>query len=161
MELSDIVGLIGFIGVCFAAASMGSIFRPGKWYEQLSKPSWRPPNWLFAPVWTTLYLAMAASGWLVWRMTGFTGAGGPLAVFFIQLVLNTAWTPIFFGLRRVGLAFVEIIALWLAIVATIILFRSVNELAAWLLVPYLAWVSFAAALNYSIWRLNRKPGHAS
>jgi benzodiazapine receptor len=154
MSLSGIISLIGFVGACFVAASMGAIFPPGSWYERLAKPSWRPPNWLFAPVWTILYLTIAVSGWLVWRRAGFAGAAFPLAIFALQLVLNAAWTPIFFGLHRPGAAFVEIAVLWASITATIVLFFPIDAFSAWLLVPYLAWVSFAAALNFAIWRLN-------
>jgi len=158
MTLSEIVSLIGFVGACFAAASMGTIFRPGEWYERLAKPSWRPPNWLFAPVWTVLYLAIAVSGWLIWRKAGMAGAALPLIIYLLQLVLNAAWTPIFFGLHRLGAAFVEIVLLWASIAATIVFFQPIDALAAWLLVPYLAWVSFAATLNFAIWRLNPEAG---
>src|SRR5690606_27482683 len=118
--------------------------------------SWRPPDWLFAPVWTALYLAIAVSGWLVWREAGIAGAALPLGVYALQLLLNAAWTPIFFGLKRPDLALAEIVLLWGAIAATIVLFASVSATAAWLLVPYLAWVSFATALNGSVWLRNRE-----
>lgn len=157
MDMFSIIVLIGFVSACFLAATTGAVFRPGDWYERLAKPSWRPPNWLFAPVWTILYLTIAVSGWLVWRKSGFAGAALPLAIYLVQLVLNAAWTPIFFGLRRPDLAFIEIVMLWLSIVATIAAFHPVNAAAAWLLVPYLAWVTFAAALNFAVWRLNRGP----
>lgn len=157
MDLTSILGLIGFGAACALAASMGSIFRPGDWYERLDKPAWRPPNWAFAPAWTILYLMIAVSGWLVWRRHGFAGATLPLAIYAMQLLLNMAWTPIFFGLRRPGFAFAEILLLWLAIVATIVSFAPLHA-AAWLLVPYLAWVTFAAALNFSVWRRNRSCG---
>jgi len=146
--------LLAFVAVCLLAALTGAVFRPGTWYDLLAKPSWRPPNWLFAPVWTVLYLMIAVSGWLVWRETGVAGAKLPLTVYAIQLVLNAAWTPIFFGLHRPDLAFFEIVLIWLSIVATIALFYPVHAGAAWLLVPYLGWVTFAAALNFAIWSLN-------
>lgn len=155
MTLGSLAGLVGFIAACALAASMGVLFRPGTWYEQLDKPSWRPPNRAFAPTWTVLYLMIAVSGWLVWREAGFAGAAQPLAVYFLQLALNAAWTPIFFGLHRIGLALFEIVLLWLAIVATVVLFHPLHAAAAWLLVPYLAWVSFAVALTFAIWRRNR------
>ena len=123
---------------------------------RLDKPRWRPPDRLFAPVWTLLYATIALSGWLVWRETGFAGAAVPLTAYSIQLVLNAAWSPIF-GLRRPDLAAIEIALLWATIVATILLFHPVSPVAAGLLIPYLAWVSFAAALNLSIWRRNRAP----
>ena len=125
-----------------------------RWYERLVKPRWRPPNWLFAPIWTVLYLTIAVSGWLVWREAGFAGVALPLAIFALQLVLNAAWTPLFFGLHRPDLAFLEIMVLWVSILATIVLFYPIHSGAALLLVPYLAWVSFAAALNFAVWRLN-------
>ena len=154
MNTASILVLIGFSGACVLAASTGAAFPPGEWYEHLVKPSWRPPNWLFAPAWTILYLAIAVSGWLVWRDFGFAAAAPPLAVYGLQLGLNAAGTPIFFGLHRPDLAFFEIVLLWLSIIATIALFHPLNAGAAWLLVPYLAWVTFAVALNLAIWRMN-------
>jgi tryptophan-rich sensory protein len=149
--------LIPFAASCFVAAAMGAIFRPGEWYRRLDKPHWRPPDWLFAPVWAVLYVAIAVSGWLVWREAGIAGAALPLTVYALQLLLNAAWTPIFFGLKRPDLGLAEIGLLWVAIVATIMLFHPVSPTAAWLLVPYLAWVSFASALTHSVWRRNREP----
>ena len=157
MDISSILVLIVFVGASFLAAATGAVFPPGDWYERLAKPAWRPPNWLFAPVWTVIYLTIAVSGWLVWRKSGFAGAALPLTIYLLQLVLNAAWTPIFFGLHRPDLAFLEIVMLWLSILATIITFHSLNAGAAWLLVPYLAWVTFAATLNFGVWRLNRGP----
>jgi len=154
LSIPSILALLGFIGACFLAASTGAAFPPGDWYQRLIKPSWRPPNWLFAPAWTVLYLTIAVSGWLVWREFGFAAAALPLAAYLLQLILNAAWTPIFFGLRRPDLAFFEIVLLWLSIVATIAFFHPLNAGAAWLLLPYLAWVTFAGALNLAIWRLN-------
>jgi len=155
MDISSIIVLSGFIGICFLAAATGAIFRPGDWCERLSKPAWRPPNWVFPPAWTLLYLTIAVSGWLVWRTSGFAGAASPLAIYLVQLILNASWSPIFFGMRRPDLAFIEVVMLWLSIIATIAAFHRVNAVAAWLLLPYLAWVTFAAALNLTIWRLNR------
>ena len=151
MDVSSIIALVGFIAACFAAALAGSFFRPGDWYEGLDKPAWRPPNKVFAPVWTLLYLMIAVSGWLVWRSEGF---GLPLVIYFIQLALNAAWSYLFFGKRRPDLGFYDIVALWIAIVATIALFAGISDWATALLVPYLAWVSFAVALNFAIWRRN-------
>ena len=161
MSAYQSITLLGFIIACFITALTGSIFRPGDWYERLAKPSWRPPNRLFAPVWTVLYFIMAVSGWLVWRKAGFVGAALPLALYFVQLILNAAWSPIFFGLHRPDLGFFDILMLWLSIAATIILFYPIYAIAALLLVPYLAWVSFAAALNFAIWRLNPVPPSVS
>lgn len=152
---TSLLMLIPFAAGCFVAAAMGAVFRPGEWYKRLDKPRWRPPDWLFAPVWTALYLAIAVSGWLVWREAGMSGAALPLGVYATQLLLNAAWTPIFFGLKRPDLAAAGIVMLWVAIVATIVQFYPVSATAAWLLVPYLAWVSFAAALAFSVWRRNR------
>jgi benzodiazapine receptor len=154
MELSSIIGLACFIAACFLAALTGARFRPGAWYERLRKPFWRPPNYLFAPVWTILYFMIAVSGWLIWRQAGFAGAGLSLAVYALQLILNAAWSPIFFGLHRPDLGFVDIVLVWLSIIATIVLFYPIHVGAALLLVPYLTWVTFATALNFAIWRLN-------
>jgi len=154
MDIASLVALLGFIAACILAATTGAVFRPGQWYEQLAKPFWRPPNWLFPPAWAVLYLTIAISGWLVWRVASLSGAVLPLTIYFLQLGLNAAWSPIFFGMRRPDLAFLEILALWAAIVATVIAFYPIHAVAAWLLLPYLAWVTFAAALNFSVWRLN-------
>jgi len=158
MDESFWLGLAGFMAACFLAAMTGAFFRPGQWYERLKKPSWRPPNRLFAPVWTILYVMIAISGWLVWRDAGFAGAALPLGVYFLQLLLNAAWTPLFFGLHRPDLGFVGIVLLWLSIIATIVLFWPIHAGAAALLLPYLAWVTFAAALNLAVWRLNPEAG---
>jgi tryptophan-rich sensory protein len=120
----------------------------------LLKPAWNPPAWVFGPVWTVLYLMMAVAAWLVWRRRGFAGAPWALGLFVLQLALNTLWSAIFFGLRRPGVAAIEILLLWLAILATLIAFAPVSRLAAILLAPYLAWVTFAAVLNFTIWRMN-------
>jgi tryptophan-rich sensory protein len=139
---------------CFVAAAMGGLFMPGEWYASLRKPSWNPPGWIFGPVWTVLYTMMAVAAWMVWRRGGWGKQRTPLLVFLAQLMLNALWTPLFFGLQRPGLAFAEILLLWLAIVVTIVVFNPVSRPAMLLLVPYLAWVSFAAALNFTLWRLN-------
>ena len=149
-----ILGLCGWLLLCFAAASPGAAFMPGEWFAALKKPAWNPPGWVFGPVWTALYAMMAAAAWLVWQRGGWKEQRKPLLIFLAQLALNAVWTPLFFGLHRPGVAFAEIVLLWLAIVATLVAFRPVNRTAAWLLVPYLAWVSFAAVLNGTLWRLN-------
>jgi len=143
-----------FLLACAAAATPGLVLRPGDWYRGLAKPVWRPPNWVFGPVWLVLYLSIAVSGWLVWRQVGIGNATLALSIYAFQLVLNGLWSIIFFGLHRPGLAFAEILCLWLSIVATIAAFHRVDETAAYLLIPYLLWVSFAAALNFRVWRLN-------
>jgi tryptophan-rich sensory protein len=112
------------------------------------------PDWIFGPVWTLLYLMMAVSAWLVWRQAGFAGAKLPRALFAVQLALNSLWSVLFFGLQNPGAAAVEIVLLWLAILATTVSFFRQSKVAGWLMVPYLAWVSFASVLNFAIWRLN-------
>jgi tryptophan-rich sensory protein len=148
------LALGGWLLLCFAAASLGALFGPGEWYAALKKPSWNPPAWLFGPVWSALYTMMAVAAWLVWKRGGFAAQRKPLIIFLAQLALNAAWTPLFFGLHSPGLAFAEMVLLWSAIVATIVVFRPVSRAAMLLLVPYLGWVSFAAVLNFSLWRLN-------
>ncbi|HZH90481.1 MAG TPA: TspO/MBR family protein [Pyrinomonadaceae bacterium] len=151
-------GLALAVGVCFAAAAVASSYTapaiPG-WYASLRKPAWNPPNWLFGPVWTLLYLMMAVAAWLVWRERGFAGAGTALALFSLQLILNALWSVIFFGRRNPALALVEIFFLWAAIFATMLAFWRVSHAAGWLMWPYLLWVTFAGFLNLNIWKLNR------
>ena len=151
------LALGAFVGACFLVAGVGgwltSMGMP-EWYATLRKPSFNPPSWIFGPVWTALYLAMAVAGWLVWREAGLDGGFRALALFFVQLALNLAWSGIFFALRSPGWAMVEIVALWSAILVTMLLFFRHSTLAGWLLVPYLIWVSFAAVLNAAIVRLN-------
>jgi len=149
-----ILGLGGWLVATFTASALGAYFMPGAWYATLKTPSWNPPGWIFGPVWSALYTMMAVAAWLVWQRGGFARQRWPLTLFFVQLLLNAAWTPLFFGLHRLGLAFAEILLLWLAIAATLAAFRAVNRTAGWLLAPYLAWVSFASVLNFTLWRLN-------
>ncbi|MHB2166182.1 TspO/MBR family protein [Alsobacter sp. R-9] len=152
----DYLGLWVFIGLCFVAAMSGAIFPPGAWHRSLAKPSWHPPNWLFGPAWMVLYAMIAVAGWLVWKQAGsFAAASTALTLWGVQLVLNAAWSGIFFGLKRMGWAFVEVLFLWASILATIIAFWPIHTGAALMMVPYLAWVTFAAALNFSMWSLNR------
>jgi tryptophan-rich sensory protein len=155
---SQWIGLAVAVGVCFAAAAVGSIYTtpaiPG-WYASLQKPAWNPPNWVFGPVWTLLYLMMAVAAWLVWRERGFAGATLALAFFSLQLVLNALWSIIFFGWRNPALALVEIFFLWAAIFTTMLAFWRVSHAAGWLMWPYLLWVTFAGFLNLAIWKLNR------
>lgn len=147
-------GLAVWMLVCFAAPALSSATGPGEWYAQLAKPSWNPPGWVFGPVWTTLYAMMAVSAWMVWRRGGWRRQRLPLGLFLSQLALNALWTPLFFGLHRPDLALVAIVALWIGIVVTIVAFARVRRGAAALLGPYLAWVSFASFLNFTLWRLN-------
>jgi len=151
------LSLAGSIALCLAAGGLGSIATSAKiptWYVTLAKPAWNPPNWIFAPVWTTLYILMATAAWMVWTRREQAGARAALGLFGVQLVLNTLWSFLFFGAENPGLAMVEIVVLWIAIAATIWTFREIHSAAAWLLAPYLAWVSFASCLNFAIWRLN-------
>ncbi len=157
MTLSDTLMLLGFFGACFVIASSGAIFKPGDWYENLAKPPWNPPNWLFPPAWAVFFTLIAIAGWLVWRQVGF---GLPLAVYGVHLLLNAGWSAIFFGLKRPDLAFAELVVFWLSILATILVFAPISATAAWLLAPYLAWVTFAGVLNWSIWQRNRVAGFA-
>ena len=152
--LGSILSLLVFVLACGAAATPGIVFRPGDWYQRLDKPSWRPPDRLFGPVWAVLYLTIAVSGWLIWERAEFAGATLALSIFAVQLILNGLWSWIFFGLRRPGLAFAEIVCLWLSILATIAAFYPVDAMAAAILIPYAAWVTFAVALNFRVWRLN-------
>jgi tryptophan-rich sensory protein len=149
-----IFALGGWFALVFTAAAMGGVFMPGEWYAQLQKPEWNPPNWIFGPVWMLLYCLMAVAAWLVWRRGGFRVQRLHLTLFLVQLALNAAWSPLFFGLKNPGLAFANIALLWLAILATLVAFWKARRSAAALLVPYLCWVSFATALNLALWRLN-------
>jgi tryptophan-rich sensory protein len=153
--LRQVLGAAGWLVVVFLAAWVGARFLPDDWYRNLTKPSWNPPNWLFAPVWTLLYILMALAAWLVWRRFGFRGAFGPLSLFAVQLALNAAWTWLFFGRHRPDLALVEIVVFWVVLVTTIFAFWRLLPLAGVILLPYLAWVTFASFLNLTIWRLNR------
>ncbi len=149
-----LVGFILWVTVCFCAAALGSFFLPGQWYASLTKPAWTPPNWLFGPVWTALYLMMAVAAWLVWKEGGFKAHPWPLRLFLVQLALNAAWSPICFGLHNLALSSVEILLLWAAVGITASAFLKVKTTAGWLMVPYVIWVSYAAALNLALWKLN-------
>jgi translocator protein len=138
-----------------AGGAYFTITGVGSWYTQINKPDWNPPSWVFGPVWTTLYVLMGISFFLVWK-SGATPTVKKTAIFFwmAQLVANFFWSFIFFGQQAIGLAFLEILLLWVFILLTIFSFAKISKLAAWLLVPYISWVSFAAILNYTIWKLN-------
>lgn len=146
-----------FLLLCFAVAAAGGAVTAtsvNDWYQTLDKPWFTPPDWLFSPVWTALYLLMAVAGWRVWRRSGFENARGPLLVFGIQLGLNLAWSVLFFGMNLIGAALAEICALLGAVVLTVVLFARQDRLAGALLVPYALWVGYALVLNASIWTLN-------
>jgi translocator protein len=152
--LTSWLALAFWLGLCFTAAWIGSRFSPGEWYLRLSQPALTPPSWVFGPVWTLLYLMMGTAAWLLWQRPGLAKAAWPLGLFVLQLGLNTLWSYLFFGLKNPGLALVEIIALWLAILATFIAFWQHHRPAGLLFLPYLLWVSFAVYLNLQFWRLN-------
>lgn len=154
----SVLGLAAWLVASFVAAGLGATATTtsvGDWYPTLVKPAWTPPSWLFGPVWTLLYTGMAVAAWRVWKEAGRFGAARvPLTFHLVQLLLNGAWSWIFFGMRRPGPAAVEIVFLWLAVFATTWAFARRSRLAGGLMVPYLLWVTFASALNVAIWRLN-------
>ena len=152
MDMTSGLALAGFMLASLAAASSGALFKPDTWYRTLRKPGWTPQPWVFPVVWTPLYVAIAVSGWLAWREAGLFIL--PMAIYLAQLVLNAGWSAVFFGLRRPDLAFGELVLLWLSIAATLLAFAPISGAAAWLLAPYLLWVTIAGALNLSVWRLN-------
>lgn len=151
--LSAIISILiaegaGIIGSVFTASSVKG------WYTTITKPSWNPPSWVFGPVWTTLYLLMGLAAAMVWERKDMPGAHAALWAYGIQLVLNALWTIIFFGLKKPGFAFAEIVVLLAAIIVTTILFWKVSPVSGALMLPYLAWTCFASFLNFSLWRLN-------
>ena len=147
----DWMSFVICLGACIAAGSTGTAFPPGAWYERLDKPGWTPPNWLFPLAWTVLYIAMALAAA---RVALSPQAGPAMALWGLQIALNTLWTPVFFGLRRIGGAVIVIAALLGAVAATTAVFFTIDAVAGWLFVPYLVWVAYAAALNISVWRRN-------
>jgi tryptophan-rich sensory protein len=155
-NLSRLAICVGAVLLASSIGSFATVRAIPRWYAGLAKPSFNPPEWLFGPAWTVLYVLMAVAAWLVWKHgLGPAGVKLALAVFLVQLVLNALWSILFFGLRSPLAGLVEIIFLWLAILATIILFFRVSVPAGVLLLPYIAWISFAALLNAAILRLNR------
>ena len=151
-----ILGLLGWFVVSFAAAATGAVAsaQAGAFYGQLVQPAWAPPSSVFGPVWTVLYALMAIAAWLVWRSGGVAANRNALSLFLLQLALNALWSWLFFAWHLGGWSFAEIVVLWVLVVATLAAFWRVRPLAGALLIPYLLWVSFAAALNYSVWQLN-------
>lgn len=152
-----IISIIISIIIAQAAGLIGSVFTASSvqtWYVNLVKPTWTPPSWLFGPVWITLYVFMGIAAYLIWQSRKMPGAKLALYVYGIQLCLNALWSIIFFGLKNPGFAFVEIIILLIFIIITAALFWRINKIAGVLFLPYIVWVSFAAFLNYAIWRLN-------
>jgi tryptophan-rich sensory protein len=151
-----IAGLVVWLIVSFIAAAIGGAasIQAAPFYTQLVRPAWAPPPSIFGPVWTVLYGMMGIAAWLVWSAGGFRAARSALILFLVQLAFNTLWSWLFFGWQRGALAFADIVLLWALILATLVAFWRIRPLAGALLVPYLLWVSFAAALNYSVWQLN-------
>jgi tryptophan-rich sensory protein len=152
----QVFGLVGWLLTAFAAAAVGGFAsaNAGGFYTELVRPAWAPPGWLFGPVWSALYALMGIAAWLVWRARGFAHARSALFVFLVQLAANALWTWLFFAWQLGAAAFVEILVLWALILLTIGLFWRVSTLAASLLLPYLAWVTFACALTFKTWQLN-------
>jgi benzodiazapine receptor len=142
------------IALClFGGMLSGLATPPGAWYASLQKPDWQPPPWIFGPVWTVLYIMIGVAGWMLWTRRAAPGGRLPLMLFVVQLALNFAWTPVFFGLHAMGAAFAVIAVLWLAIVANVVSAWRVRPAASMLLLPYLAWVGFAAVLNLTLWEM--------
>ena len=160
-QLHSAGGFVVFLVMCLGAQLTGSFLtmpaiRSG-WHAGLEKPFFNPPGWLFGPVWTALFFTMAVAAWMVWRLEPSSPMVKPaLLIFFTQLVFNVLWSAVFFGMRRPGLALVEIVVLWFLILVTVLVFHRVSTRAAWLLIPYLAWILYAAVLNGAIWWMNRE-----
>ena len=155
-SFGQVRGLVGWLLLTFAAAATGAAASASAaaFYQQLARPHWAPPGWVFAPVWSVLYVLMGVAAWLVWRAHGFMRARSALILFVVQLIANALWSWVFFVWHQGGLAFAEVLLLWVLIVGTVVAFWRLNTLAAVLLLPYLAWVTFASALTFSIWKLN-------
>jgi len=153
----DVLGLAAFLLVCLVVSGIGGLVTAtsvGGWYATLNKPVFNPPNWVFGPVWTVLYLAMAVAAWRVWRRAESIGRIRALAVFGIQLGLNLLWSVLFFGFQQIGLTLVDIVLLLTAITLNARLFWHIDRVAGWFFVPYIVWVVYATALNGSLWLLN-------
>lgn len=153
-RLRQFTALLLFAAVVALAAAGGVVTPPGEWYAALDKPPLTPPSWLFAPVWTALYLGVAVAGWLIWRRAGLAGGLPALSPWLAQLGANGLWSILFFGLQSPGLALIDLVLLWALILLTMLRFKRVSAPATWLMAPYLAWVSFAGYLNAAIWWLN-------
>jgi benzodiazapine receptor len=155
-QSSRLMALIGWLALSFAAAATGAVasMDAGAFYAELQKPGWAPPASVFGPVWSALYALMGVAAWLVWREGGWRTHGGVLGLYLVQLGVNVLWSWLFFAWRLGAASFADIVLLWLLLVATAVGFWRVRPLAGALLLPYLAWVSFASALNFVIWQLN-------
>lgn len=150
------LALVLWLALCAAAGAVGAIASADApaFYGSLAQPSWAPPSSVFGPVWTCLYVAMGVAAWLVWRERGWSRARGPLGLFVVQLALNTVWSWLFFKWHQGGVAFADILVLWGLILVTTVSFARIRKLAGLLMLPYLLWVTFAAALNWTVWQLN-------
>lgn len=156
-RLVEMIALALFVALCLGVGALGaSVVQTSvdTWYADLAKPDFTPPDWLFGPVWALLYVLMAVAAWRVWRIADSDTARGPLTLFALQLALTLGWTVVFFGLLKIGAAVATIIVLDVGVIVTVLAFRTVDRVAALLMVPYLAWVAFATVLNIAIWRLN-------
>lgn len=156
MKLNNTLKLIIAVAISELAGIAGSFFTVSAipdWYASLEKPALNPPAWIFGPVWVSLYFLMGISLWLIWK-SGAAEKKRAIWLFVVQLVLNAVWSPVFFGAHAIGSALIIIVLLWAAIVMNILIFSKISKIAAWLLVPYIVWVSFAAYLNYAFWILN-------
>ena len=156
--MNNALKLILSVGIPVAgglAAGLLSGSGDGSWYKTINKPTWNPPSWVFGPVWTTLYILMGIALYLVWRKEDNSKMKGwAIGLFFFQLALNFAWSFIFFSLHEIGWSLVEMLLMWICILLTIFMFARYSKLSAWLLVPYISWVSFATVLTWTIWLLN-------
>lgn len=153
----ELLGLVAFVALCLGISAIGGWITAesvGTWYRTLQKPAFNPPDWVFAPVWTVLYLMIAVAGWRVWRRHGVAGARSAMAAYAVQLALNLGWSFLFFGGRMIGVALTEIVLLFATIIVTAVLFWRIDRVAGWLLAAYAAWVAFAGVLNLALWRLN-------
>jgi len=152
----QLLALLAWLAVSFTAAGLGALasVNAGAFYQQLLRPSWAPPGWLFGPVWSVLYLSMGIAAWLAWRERGLRAMGGAAVLFLSQLAVNALWSWLFFAWREGGLAFAEVLILLTLIAATVLAFWRIRPLAGALLLPYLGWVAFASVLNYATWQLN-------
>ena len=150
----DLLGLAFWIVLTFSVAAFASQFEPSEWYRNIAKPTWTPPGWLFGPVWGILYISMSVSAWLVWRQQSKSAVSLPLGLYLVHLAVNGLWSWMFFGRQWIGLALIDLVALVILVAITTAMFLRIERTAGFLLIPYLLWVSFAAALNFQIWRMN-------
>ena len=150
----DLVGLAFWVVLTFSVAALASQFEPDEWYTNIAKPTWTPPGWLFGPVWGILYLSMSVSTWLVWLQRHKTAVSRSLIFYFAQLAINGIWSWLFFGRQWIGLALIDLIVLVILVAITVVMFLRVRKTAGLMLLPYLLWISFSAALNFQIWRMN-------